>query len=277
MLPMDATSSAPAEQLENLTDEELAEKLNPTTPAPVADKVDVKPEAAPEAPAPNADKAADPIKVDLEAENGKLRKQLENLQTIFGRQSNELGEMRKMLKDKPTSADFDADPVKAAEDLQARQEQEREIQKVEQDQAVKATAIRNMQFLTQYAPDLSANADLIREVLKKEDKLEDGDINKFTGEIFLQNPWGVYQLNQRAKLFKQIKELNAEIEKLKQVPAATLNRIKQINQVASNITAAAGQAVQPVNSDIEPSALANLSDDELEAHLKQLKDKSNGR
>jgi hypothetical protein len=276
MLPMDATSSAPAEQLENLTDEELAEKLNPTTPAPVADKVDVTKPAEPEAPAPNADKA-EPIKVDLEAENGKLKKQLENLQAIFGRQSNELGELRKVLKDKPTSADFDADPVKAAEDLQARQDQEKEIQKIEQDQAVKATAIRNMQFLTQYAPDLPANADLIREVLKKEDKLEDGDINKFTGEIFLQNPWGVYQLNQRAKLFKQIKELNAEIEKLKQVPAATLNRIKQINQVASNITAAAGQAVQPVNSDIEPVALANLSDDELEAHLKQLKDKSNGR
>lgn len=274
MLPTDATSSTPVEQLENLTDEELAEKLNPTTPAPVADKVELTtPE--PEAPA-KADKAPEP-KVDLEAENGKLRKQLENLQAIFGRQSNELGEMRKRLKDKPTSADFDADPVKAAEDLQARQEQEREIQKIEQDQAVKATAIRNMQFLTQYAPDLQANAELIREVLKKEDKLEDGDINKFTGEIFLQNPWGVYQLNQRAKLFKQIKELNAEIEKLKQVPAATLNRIKQINQVASNVTAAAGQAVQPVNSDIEPSALANLSDDELEAHLKQLKDKSNGR
>lgn len=276
MLPMDATSSVNAEQLENLTDEELAEKLNPTTPAPVADKVDVTKPDEPKAPAPNADKAEE-TKVDLEAENGKLKKQLENLQAIFGRQSNELGELRKMLKDKPTAADFDADPVKAAEDLQARQEQEREIQKIEQDQAIKATAIRNMQFLTQYAPDLSANAELIREVLKKEDKLDDGDINKFTGEIFLQNPWGVYQLNQRAKLFKQIKELNAEIEKLKQVPAATLNRIKQINQVASNITAAAGQAVQPVNSDIEPSALANLSDEELEAHLKQLKEKTNGR
>lgn len=268
-MQIDGTSSTPVEQLENLTDEELAEKLNPTTPAPVADKVDpTKPD--PEASAKDADKVEEPIKVDLEAENGKLRKQLENLQTVFGRQSNELGEMRKLLKDKPTSADFDADPVKAAEDLQARSDQEREIQKIEQDQAVKATAIRNMQFLTTYAPDLSTNADLIREVLKKEDKLDDADINKFTGEIFLQNPWGVYQLNQRAKLFNQIKSLNVEIEKLKQVPAATLNRIKQINQVASNITAAAGQAVQPINADIEPGALASMTDEEVEAHLKKL-------
>lgn len=267
MIDMTAGSDK-SEQLATLTDEELNERLDPPTPAPQPDKVELP--ATTEAAAPEEDKVEAP-KIDLEAENGKLRKQLENLQQIYGKQSNELGELRKQLKDKPTAADFDADPVKAAEQLQERQAQEKEIRELEQAQNLQATAIRNMQFLTQYAPDLSSNAEAIREVLRSEDKLDDGDINKFVGEIFLQNPWGVYQLNQRTKLYNENRKLKAEIEKLKKAPGETINRIKDINKVTSNVKATTGESVERSVAPITDSKqLAGMSDEELQEQLKQL-------
>lgn len=262
----------PELDLESMTNEELEQKLNPTTPAPVADKV-VLPATTEEKPAPAkpAETAVLPeAGADLAVENGKLKKQLENLQQIFGRQSNELGELRKNMLAKPTAADFDTDPVKAAEQLQERQEQEKEVRALENSQATQATAIRNMQFLNQYAPDLVSNAKLIREVLEKEDKLDEGDINKFSNEIFLQNPWGVYQLNQRVKQYAQINALKAEIENLKKAPTETIARIKGINKVSSNVTAATGQAADATNSMSANSIdLADMTDDELKAHLKK--------
>lgn len=267
--------SAVAEQpekisLASLSDEELKERLNPATPAPQADKVT----AEPEPPAPATEETpekAEPVevgKVDLVAENAKLQKQLENLQQVYGRQSNELGDLRAKLKAKPTPEDFDVDPIKASENLQEHQKQVESIKKLEQEQEMHATAMRNMQFITNHAPDLNANAPILKEVLVQVDKLGEGDVNKFFNEILLQNPWGVYQLNERAKLFSENRLLQAEVEKLKKAPKETVSKIAEISKMKSNVSAGSGASSEP-GKPPSPSQIAQLSDDEIKQRLKQ--------
>lgn len=260
--------------LANMSDEELEKVLKaPATPTPVSDSVvedtevkkEDKAEEAPENPPEEPDKG-----LDLKAENARLSQQLDNLKKVFGRQSNELGELRAKLKAKPTAEDFDTDPVKAAEQLQERTEQEREIRKMETEQELQATAIRNMQFVNDHIPDLVQNIGAIEEVMEKLDKLPSSDIKTFKENIFLQNPWGVFQLNERAKLYARNKELEAEIAKLKKAPKEVVNKIADISRTASNVSASTGQTnnakTKPVVSDDE---LAKMSDEELTEYLKQ--------
>lgn len=271
--PTNAAGQPKDAELAVLTDEQLNEKLNPSTPTPQADKVETAPETPPPPPEVTTETApaAPADKVDLVAENEKLQKQLANLQLVYGRQTNELGELRKKLKAEPTPEDFDADPVKAAKTLQERQRQEEEIGKLEQQEAIHATAIRNLQFITAHAPDINANAPVLREVLTESDKLGEADVNKFFGEILLQNPWGVYQLNERAKLHAEVKKLKAELEKAKKAPKEVTNRISDISKVASNVTAASGGSSNPDKLGLENTkVLAGLSDEELQEQLKKL-------
>lgn len=276
VLPVGPTNQAgqPKDsELADLTDEQLSEKLNPPTPAPQADKVETAPGTKTPG-TPEAVKQPEPEvegKVDLVAENAKLQKQLANLQQVYGRQTNELGELRKKLKAEPTPEDFDADPVKAAKTLQERQRQEEEISKLEQEEAVHATAIRNLQFMTAHAPDINANAPVLREVLTQVDKLGEGDVNKFFGEILLQNPWGVYQLNERAKLYAEVKKLKAELEKAKKAPKEVTNRISDISKVTSNVSASTGASADPEKLGLsDDKVLAGLSDEELQEQLRKL-------
>ena len=261
-------------ELAGLSDEELQEKLNPSTPAPQPDKVDIAaPEATKPAETPATPAPAPADNVDLVKENAKLKKQLDNLQQLYGRQSNELGEMRKKLPAEPTPEEFDADPVKAAKQLQERQKQEEKIQEMEQAEVVQATAIRNLQFISAHAPDIHANRDAMRELLLEADKVDEDDVNKFFSELFLQNPWGVYQLNERAKLLRRVKELEAKAKgPTPPTPAPkTAATPADINRAMSNVNASTGHSAAPETLGLtDDKALAGLSDDELQTQLKKL-------
>lgn len=258
--------------LAEMSDEELAKALEaPAKPVPVADTpetevaADNAEEAKEEAPE-KSEKAP-----DLQVENARLKQQLDNLKQVFGRQSNELGELRAKLKAKPTAEDFDADPVKAAEQLQERTEQEREIRKKEQEQEVHAIAIRNMQFISEHVPDLNDNVKVIHAVMAEQDKLTEDDIQKFTGNIYLQNPWGVFQLNERAKLYAENKKLKAEIEELKKAPGKVVSKIADISRSAANVGASTGHSGAAKADPIGDRELAEMSDEALAEYLKKRK------
>lgn len=280
---MEVKGSAVAEQPvidpAQMSDEELAAQLNPPkptpAPTPVAEDTVAKVEVAktPDTPIPAETPEAEKVelKVDLESENAKLRKQLDHLRQVFGRQSNELGELRKTLKSRPTAEEYDQDPVKASEQLQEHREQLRQIAEKEQAQQLHATAIQNMEFIAQFAPDLNANAETIRHLLTEEDKLPESDIQRLFSEIYLQNPWGVYQLNQRARASAQIKALKAEVEKLKKAPKEVADRIAGVSKIASNVKASTGNASSAPASGISDAELAAMDDEALKQHLENLR------
>ncbi len=211
---------------------------------------------------------------DPKKENAQLKKQLAHLQEAYGRQSNEVGQLRKALKKKPTADDFDENPVQAAEDLQKHNEQKKEIETKERSVEAQKIAIRNMQLIEQHAPDLADNKKAIRKIMAEVDDVDDGQIEKLFGNIYLHNPWGVYQLNERAKLYDENSKLKKELEdtkkKLKEAPTKTAQQISKASKMKSNVSASTGSSNPAADEPLNPSTIASLSDEELSNQLDKL-------
>lgn len=277
------TNSAP-EEFHEMSDADLEKALTspepaadpaPEPPAPVAqDNSDKEtPAVAPVAPAPEKDKAETPAEIpeaDLKQAYESLKKQHENLQAVFGRQSNEIGRLRAQLKPKPTQEEFDADPVKATEQLQEHKEQAAEIRRLEEQQTTTEVVSRNVLFAQQFSPDLEANADTIRSLLIEQDKVPANEANQLLGNIFMQNPWGVFQLNQRAKAHKRIAALEKQVEELKKAPQKVVRQMKDVGQAIPGVSASVGQSsVVEADSGLSDSnELATMGTDSLEAMIK---------
>lgn len=258
------------QSFETLSDEELEAQLNAgepqetEEPAEAEPEADGKPEAEPEA---ETEVEETTKGIDTKQSVESLQKQLKNLQDLYGRQSNELGELRKQLKEKPTQEDFDADPVKATEQLQEHKEELAKIKKLEKEQAVQQQVMQNIQFAQQFSPDLEANAKTIFELVTEVDKATPQDANKLLSNVYLQDPWGVFQLNQRAKLHNENKQLRAEIEKIKKTSKTTIDKIAGINSITPEVSASTGQASPKTPAMVNPNDLAKLSDQDLEAQI----------
>jgi hypothetical protein len=270
----------PAQEVDfaNLSDEELAATFD-KAPAPnqveaQAPAPDAKPEppkaelAVAEGQAEVAKEQAAEIKPEQSAES--LQKQLTHLQSLYGRQSNELGRLRAQLKGKPTQEDYDNDPVKATEQLQEHKATEQEIVKLEKEQEVTSIVKTNIEFAQQYAPDLEANAQAIYNLLVTEDKVPPTEAQKFLSQIYLYNPYAVFHLNQRARLVKEHQALKSEIDKLKAAPGQVVNKIAGVNKAVPAVSAATGQSSAPsgIGLAISEADLATMSDADLESALK---------
>ena len=94
---------------------------------------------------------------------------------------------------------------------------------------------RNIHFAKQFSPDLEANAPYIHKILTEQDGFTHQQANEFLGQIFVQNPLTVYQLNKRVKEVKEIQRLKAEINRLKQAPEQMLNKISKAASNGSNV------------------------------------------
>lgn len=281
--PISTPIPTPApEVFHEMSDEELEKAL--TSPEPATDPAEApapEPQApvakdnsdpevtapVPEpAPAPEKDKA----EVDLKQAYESLKKQHENLQAVFGRQSNEIGRLRAQLKPKPTQEEFDADPVKATEQLQEHKEQAAEIRRLEEQQSTTEVVSRNVLFAQQFSPDLEANADTIRSILVEQDKVPVNEANQLLGNIFMQNPWGVFQLNQRAKAHKRIAALEKQVEELKKAPQKVVRQMKDVGQAIPGVSASVGQSsvVEADSGMSDSNELATMDAASLEAMIK---------
>ena len=280
MTNSNTTESITDELLSTLSDEELENRLSDKedSPAPetaVADNEQTeeskKPEQTeqPKQPA-NEEPTEQPKQTDsdhikaLEESKAKLEKQLANLQQVYGRQSNELGELRAKLKElkKPTQEDYDADTPKALEEQKEYDRVSQRAQELEQEQVNLSIVERNIQFAKQFSPDLEANAPYIHKILTEQDGFTHQQANEFLGQIFVQNPLTVYQLNKRVKEVKEIQRLKAEINRLKQAPEQMLNKI---SKAASNGSNVAGTVSTPASRpELGFSDYSKLSDKELD-------------
>ena len=280
MTNSNTTESITDELLSTLSDEELENRLSdkensPATETAVADNEQTeeskKPEQTeqPKQPA-NEEPTEQPEQTDsdhikaLEESKAKLEKQLANLQQVYGRQSNELGELRAKLKElkKPTQEDYDADTPKALEEQKEYDRVSQRAQELEQEQVNLSIVERNIQFAKQFSPDLEANAPYIHKILTEQDGFTHQQANEFLGQIFVQNPLTVYQLNKRVKEVKEIQRLKAEINRLKQAPEQMLNKI---SKAASNGSNVAGTVSTPASRpELGFSDYSKLSDKELD-------------
>lgn len=277
MTNSNTTESITDELLSTLSDEELENRLSDkeNSPAPEtvpADNEQTKePEQTeqPKQPA-NEEPTEQPEQTDsdhvkaLEESKAKLEKQLANLQQVYGRQSNELGELRRKLKElkKPTQEDYDADTPKALEEQKEYDRVSQRAQELEQEQVNLSIVERNIHFAKQFSPDLEANAPYIHKILTEQDGFTHQQANEFLGQIFVQNPLTVYQLNKRVKEVKEIQRLKAEINRLKQAPEQMLNKI---SKAASNGSNVAGTVSTPASRpELGFSDYSKLSDKELD-------------
>lgn len=257
----------------------LEKSLNPSKQPEI-----IEPETPPEPEKPiekpveskaEPDKALEaPVEKPAEIDNNQsvesLKKQLANLQTLYGRQSNELGQLRAKLKAKPTQEQFDEDPVKATEELQEHNKTTEKIQQLEQEQKTVELVTQNMEYAKSYSPDLESNAQTIYNLLVSEDGISPTEAQQFMGQIYLANPLAVYHLNQRARAVKAVQTLKAEIEKLKAEPKKVVQKIAEINKAVPSVTSSTGQSSVPtgVGVPFSDAELANMPTADLEAALK---------
>lgn len=279
MTNSNTTESITDELLSNLSDEELESRFSDNESSPATETVpadnEQKPEQteqpeqqANEEPAEPTEEqpketADDHIKA-LEESKAKLEKQLANLQQVYGRQSNELGELRAKLKElkKPTQEDYDADTPKALEEQKEYDRVSQRAKELEQEQVNLSIVERNIHFAKQFSPDLEANAPHIHKILTEQDGFTHQQANEFLGQIFVQNPLTVYQLNKRVKEVNEIQRLKAEINRLKQAPEQMLSKI---SKAASNGSNVAGTVSTPASKpELGFSDYSKLSDKELD-------------
>lgn len=280
MTNSNTTESITDELLSTLSDEELENRLSDKEDSPATETVPAdngqteeakEPEQTeqPKQPA-NEEPTEQPEQTDsdhvkaLEESKAKLEKQLANLQQVYGRQSNELGELRGKLKElkKPTQEDYDADTPKALEEQKEYDKVSQRAQELEQEQVNLSIVERNIHFAKQFSPDLEANAPHIHKILTEQDGFTHQQANDFLGQIFVQNPLTVYQLNKRVKEVNEIQRLKAEINRLKQAPEKMLNKI---SKAASNGSNVAGTVSTPASRpELGFSDYSKLSDKELD-------------
>ncbi len=271
------------ELLSTLSDEELENRLSDKEDSPATETVSADNEQTKEPKEPkepeqteqseqpaNGEPTEQPEQTDsdhvkaLEESKAKLEKQLANLQQVYGRQSNELGELRAKLKElkKPTQEDYDADTPKALEEQKEYDRVSQRAQELEQEQVNLSIVERNIHFAKQFSPDLEANAPYIHKILTEQDGFTHQQANEFLGQIFVQNPLTVYQLNKRVKEVKEIQRLKAEINRLKQAPEQMLSKI---SKAASNGSNVAGTVSTPASKpELGFSDYSKLSDKELD-------------
>lgn len=280
MTNSNTTESITDELLSTLSDEELENRLSDKEDSPAPETVPADNEQAKDPKEPeqteqpkqpsNEEPTEQPEQTDsdhikaLEESKAKLEKQLANLQQVYGRQSNELGELRAKLKElkKPTQEDYDADTPKALEEQKEYDRVSQRAQELEQEQVNLSIVERNIQFAKQFSPDLEANAPYIHKILTEQDGFTHQQANEFLGQIFVQNPLTVYQLNKRVKEVKEIQRLKAEINRLKQAPEQMLNKI---SKAASNGSNVAGTVSTPASRpELGFSDYSKLSDKELD-------------
>lgn len=217
------------------------------------------------APADNSqEKVLEPDDVDYKKSFEALQKSHENLQQAYGRMSNEVGQLRKMVPEKPTQADFDNDSVAATEQLNQHNSMNREIQEKEIQAAQLQKVANNLEFHKQYTPDLHANAEGIRKMLIERENLTPEQASNYMGNIMHMDPAGVYNLNQRYKAELKLRTLEAQIAELKKAPSEAVSRMTKINQQTPVVTGSTGESSDPSIGIIsDPTVLAELSDEEL--------------
>lgn len=259
---------ASAEIPQAAPEEPAAPDVAPATPAGKTTEGTV---IEPEAPAepvmetPKEPKVLQPEDQDWKKSFDALSQQHANLQQVYGRLTNEVGELRKRVPAKPTQEQFDNDTVAATEQLHAHNQGNQEIQAKELQANQAAILERNINFHKTYTPDLLANSEGIRAMLVEQEKMSTTDVSNFMGNLFNQDPMGIYMLNKNYKANLENKALRARISALENIPSKAVETMVKVNKQTQTVTAATGESDNPSMGQVaDPLILANMSDADLD-------------
>lgn len=271
-------------RVEDLTDEELEllskdEPEEPETPeAASEDKGTPDPNLIPEE---EPEKKQEPPKQPSQEEYEKLLKQLEHAKMLRGRHSQELGELRKQLREANARLQenlkdvYDDDPVEGTNRLLKIQENERRIKELDEQDSDAERVIRNQQIFFNFVRPEETNVEEMAETLERVG-IPQPFIQQFKADPFrAANPESlvfIAKLAQAEKLIlraaNHIKQQQSEIETLRKKPEQVLTKVQQAMKQKPQITGSAG-------SSSAKEAIRNLnpvlmSDAELEESLRNL-------
>ncbi len=234
-------------------------------------KSEVKPKEDKVSPKPGGDKKPEASK-ELSAEE-KLRKQVEDKETFIQKQAQEIGNLRKKVKEIETPYDdsqtrerlkqkFSEDPLSATEeailDIETRKGKQKEL-------------------IKSLIPNIEEIKGDIANLVKEEGSESEEAINLFLANPYIADPvklryWAALVIHKKDKetLSKRVEELEKELQtRGKDV----LKKIEKAAQETKTLTAKTGAEAEEETISITEDQIPYLSDDELKQFKKKLTSK----
>ena len=232
-----------------------------------------------------SDGSVEPAKADNPGETldpakelASVKAELQHLRKAYGRQSNELGELRRRVQQEekeladaePTEADF-ADNPKAA--TKKQKEVDERKAKLESEK-VRLAAIETHQTLVGAIPTFVEDFPDAVKTLAEEDGAPADLLAAFQANPYQMGATSLYHLTKRAQVRREltkaqtrIKELETELKEAKKAPSKMVERINagQRNFQAPTSRASGGKHV--ATGELTPAQAAKLSDEEIERRL----------
>ena len=206
-------------------------------------------------------------------EKARLEKQVKDKEEFIGRQTTEIGELRRqaqILAEQLAAVDqeglnrqWNEDPSAVVNEVLAVREKEAQANRL----LLQANIKENEITIKQRVPDFDDMIDDIA-ITAKKDGASDDIVRAFKANPYGAQPDLVIQLSQRVKLEKENASLKAEVERLKKAPGEALKKVEAAaRQVVTGGTGKSGAGVvakanvaQMTNAQLEE--LLNQPDDE---------------
>ncbi len=222
---------------DQINEQELDSKSSEDLQAMLDDMVKPDPEPAePEATAEETPAPEDPAKMleEIKAQNAKLLKQVQDKEAFILQRNQEVGLLRKQLKEKLPEPELDitdeemiASPKEALKKALKQHEQRKIEAQTQQEQEASEFRRQAQEAITAWAPDYDTHVpDLIE--LMKEDKAPDALLTQFKNDpVATLNPAVTFQLIKRLEANRRIKELEAKLAEAQKRPADMVSKIQQ--------------------------------------------------
>lgn len=230
-------------------------------------------------------KAKEPEREENKEVKRDVEKELKDAQSYIGRQSNVIGEKNKEnaelrrriaeLEERalnPQKAEAESEEEKAKIAAMMLEDPERAIAYVEQKKQQKEFVRRQEiekrdSWLKEKAPDLNEYGMDMVKILTDRDGLSPQQVKEIADNLDKVSPLDVYHLYDRARMARENQRLQAEIEKLKNLP----NKIAEASRGQSIITrtASAAPGTSKKYTDAELDAMSPAELKKLENELKR--------
>lgn len=196
----------------------------------------------------------EPLAQELES----LRKQLKDAQTFIGRQSNDIGQLKKMLEANPQEAE---DPNKFIDDFAAKPQEtikatlEQELARREQTRQMQEQAVSQMrQAVLSLDPEFESKFDGVKEWYK-----EKGAADDFVKAL---TPQHLYQNVDLAVALGEIQTLKSKLKEAMGKSGKVIEKLNRggstINSKASGTSSSSSEDALPFGSDVTKYTDAQL-------------------
>jgi len=235
---------------------------------------------------PVEEEASDEVGDERDVLISKLRKQVEEKETIFKSHSNEVGATRKRnveleselakfrtqhpypkLDTEGLGDGYDSVDVEVVDKIvQQRLRQERESKALVEAQQGMVRA-QNKDALQKLVPEIDSLIPDIAEIFEREGLTDSQGLAQFRADPYSQDAALVYAYAKRAHLEKQIKDLQTEKDKLKNKPAKVVAQIKKAGSQKKTIDDAGATSVGGKPPELTEERIWSMTEDELEKEI----------